>query len=45
MMFDLNRLRLDRNKVDYDDSVTGLSSMVTMDLAIALKVISTLNNL
>ena len=41
----LNRLRIDRNKVDYDDSVTGLSSMVTMDLTIALKVISTLNTL
>ena len=41
----LNRLRLDRNKVDYDDPVTGLSSMATMDLAIALKVISTLNTL
>jgi uncharacterized protein (UPF0332 family) len=39
----LNRLRIDRNKVDYDDSVTGLSSMATMDLTIALKVISTLN--
>jgi len=41
----LNRLRIDRNKVDYDDSVTGLSSMVIMDLTIALKVISTLNTL
>jgi uncharacterized protein (UPF0332 family) len=41
----LNRLRMDRNKVDYDDSVTGLSSMVIMDLTIALKVISTLNTL
>jgi len=41
----LDRLRIDRNKVDYDDSVTGLASMVTMDLAMALNVISTLNNL
>jgi len=41
----LNRLRIDRNKVDYDDSVTGLSSMATMDLTIALKVISALNTL
>lgn len=41
----LNRLRIDRNKVDYDDSVTGLSSMATMDLTIALKIISTLNTL
>jgi len=41
----LDRLRIDRNKVDYDDSVTGLASMVTMDLTMALKVISTLNTL
>ncbi len=41
----LDRLRIDRNKVDYGDSVTGLSSMVTMDLTMALKVISTLNAL
>jgi uncharacterized protein (UPF0332 family) len=41
----LDRLRVYRNKVDYDDSVTGLSSMVTMSLKLARKIISALRTL
>lgn len=39
----LDRLRRYRNKVDYDDSVTGLPSMVVMALMLAQQVISTLD--
>ena len=38
----LDRLRTDRRKVDYDDFVTGLSSMAVMDLRLAQQVNSTL---
>jgi len=41
----LDRLRIRRNKVDYDDFVTGLSSMVTISLKLAQQVISILNTL
>lgn len=42
---DLNRLRVRRNKVDYEDSVRGLSSMVIMTLTLAQQVISRVNTL
>jgi uncharacterized protein (UPF0332 family) len=32
---DLNRLRIDRNKIDYDDLVPTLSTMITRDIALA----------
>ena len=32
---DLNRLRIDRNKVDYDDSVPTLGTMITRDMTLA----------
>jgi len=38
----LDRLRTDRGKADYDDFVTGLSSMAVMDLRLAQQVNSTL---
>lgn len=38
----LDRLRIYRNEVDYDDSVTGLSSTVTMTLMLAQQVTSML---
>lgn len=38
----LDRLRADRRKVDYDDFVTGLSPMVVTALKLAWQVISTL---
>lgn len=41
----LDRLRVYRNKVDYDDSTTGLSSMVAMSLKLARKIISALRTL
>jgi len=41
----LDRLRIDRNKVDYDDSVTGLFSMTNADLRLAKRVISVLGSL
>ncbi len=39
----LDRLRIDRNKADYWNSVTGLSSIAKIDLTIAQEVISTLS--
>lgn len=42
---DLNRLRIDRNKADYDDSVIGLSSMAEGDLLLAERVIYWLDSL
>ena len=41
----LDRLRTDRRKVDYDDFVTGLSPMAVMDLRLAQQVNSTLKSL
>ena len=41
----LDRLRVDRNRVDYDDSVEGLLSMANMDLKIAQKILSMLETL
>jgi uncharacterized protein (UPF0332 family) len=41
----LERLRLDRNKADYDDIFTGLPSSVTVALNLAKWVISTLSTL
>jgi len=41
----LDRLRTDRRKVDYDDSVTGLSPMAVMDLRLAQQVNSALKSL
>jgi uncharacterized protein (UPF0332 family) len=43
--YDLDRLRSDRNKADYDDSIVNLSVMTTVDLALANRVISTLDRL
>lgn len=42
---DLNRLRIDRNKVDYDDSVPGLGAMTTGDITLAQRVLLTLGKL
>ncbi|KYK27645.1 MAG: hypothetical protein HXS48_16615 [Theionarchaea archaeon] len=39
----LDRLRIDRNKTDYKDSVTGLHSMTKMALMLSEQIISTLN--
>lgn len=36
---DLNRLRIDRNKVDYDDSVLTLGTMITRDMTFAQRVL------
>lgn len=41
----LNRLRIDRNKADYDDHVVGLSSMTQGDLVLAEQVITWLDSL
>lgn len=41
----LERLRIDRNKVDYDDSVSGLRSMSKLDLILAQQIITILNRL
>jgi len=41
----LERLRIDRNKVDYDDSISGLQSMSKVDLALAQQIIAILNRL
>lgn len=41
----LDRLRSDRNKADYDDSAARLDAMIKADLALAGKVISTLGRL
>lgn len=40
---DLDRLRIRRNRVDYEDSVTGLPSTATMSLKSAQYVISALS--
>lgn len=42
---DLDRLRLRRNKADYDDYVSGLSQMAVASLKSTQDVISTLNTL
>ena len=42
---DLNRLRLRRNKVDYDDGVSGLSQLATVSLKTTHDIISALNTL
>lgn len=39
----LDRLRLDRNKVDYEDFVTGLPSKAIMSLKLTQNVVSTLS--
>ncbi|MDE2322979.1 MAG: hypothetical protein KGL31_13920 [candidate division NC10 bacterium] len=41
----LDRLRIDRNKVDYDDSIAGLDAMTCADLVLADKVIAALGRL
>ena len=41
----LNRLRVDRNKADYDDSVSGLSTMTQTDIMMAQNVITMLGQL
>jgi len=42
---DLNRLRIDRNKADYDDSVPYLDTMTTRDMTLARRVLSMLDKL
>ena len=42
---DLNRLRLRRNKADYEDAVPGLSQLTTASLKATHAVISALNTL
>ena len=42
---DLNRLRLRRNKADYEDAVPGLSQLTTASLKVTHAVISALNTL
>ncbi len=42
---DLNRLRIDRNKVDYDDLVPGLGKMTIGDMALAQRVLLRLSEL
>ena len=37
--YDLDRLRSDRNKADYDDSVANLDKMANADVALAHKII------
>ena len=39
----LDRLRLDRNKADYDDSVAGIHGMAATDLILAAQVLATLD--
>ncbi len=39
----LDRLRIDRNKADYDDIVEGISSLYFTDLRYAQKILSTLS--
>ena len=41
----LDRLRIDRNKADYDDVVSGLESMTALALKLGQRVISTLSAL
>jgi uncharacterized protein (UPF0332 family) len=41
----LNRLRIDRNKADYDDSVTGLDTMTTGAIIVAQQVLGLLRML
>ena len=43
--YDLDRLRSDRNKADYNDNVVNLDKMVSADLALANKIIHTLAQL
>ena len=43
--WELGQLRIRRNRVDYDDSVTGLSSLVEISLRAAQDVISTISTL
>jgi len=42
---DLNRLRIDRNKVDYDDSVPRLDTMTIRDMTLAQRVLFMLSKL
>ena len=42
---DLNRLRIDRNKADYDDSVLGLSIITTRNMVYAERVLLALDKL
>jgi uncharacterized protein (UPF0332 family) len=42
---DLNRLRIDRNKADYDDSVPRLVTMTTRDMTLAQRVLLMLSKL
>ena len=41
----LSRLGKDRNKVDYEDYVSGLTKMADLDLQLARKVISIIDTL
>jgi hypothetical protein len=43
--YDLDGLRSDRNKADYDDSIANLNGMVAMDIVLASRVISMLKRL
>jgi len=42
---DLNRLRIDRNKADYNDSVQHLDRMCARDLMLAQRVLAALNDI
>ena len=42
---DLNRLRIDRNRVDYEDSVPRLDTMTTRDISLAQRVLLMLSKL
>lgn len=41
----LNRLRIDRNKADYDDTIAGLSAVTRKALSLAERVLSRLDSL
>jgi len=41
----LNRLRIDRNKADYDDSVPRLDTMTVRDMTLAQRVLAMLSKL
>ena len=43
--WDLDRLRSDRNRADYDDRIGGLNAMTSADLALARRVLSALARL
>jgi hypothetical protein len=41
----LNRLRIDRNRADYDDEMSGLDKMVALDIEMAQQVLDRLSKL